>query len=395
MATLKLVLDQRRKREDNLYPVLMRLGHKSKSRDINTNVKLHPEQFSAGVIANEELNDEINTLLLSYRVRMRQIVNDNPSIDISTLKDLLLGISKRTPTIREFWEAEIQRLIVAKRESGARVYERILSAVDGAMNVDAQFKDISFKTLLDLETKLYKRGMSTNGIAAYMRTIRAICNKAIDHDIVDFGWYPFRKYKIRKEKTTPRTLTIKEIQQYFKLDLPTSHPLYYSWCIGKLIFMLRGINVKDLMLLKPDNIADGRVIYKRAKTGRIYSIAVLPEMEEYWSKEHKTLTGILSDHAFSNSVRLVKLCEQKRKVVNSHLMEIGKLLKYKQKLTTYVFRYTYANIARQLGFNKELIAEALGHEYGNSITGIYLENYDLKLVDEMNATICHQIMKGD
>ena len=34
--------------------------------------------------------------------------------------------------------------------------------------------------------------------------------------------------------------------------------------------------------------------------------------------------------------------------------------------------------------NKDLIAEALGHEYGNAVTGIYLEPFDLDKVDEMN-----------
>ncbi len=60
-------------------------------------------------------------------------------------------------------------------------------------------------------------------------------------------------------------------------------------------------------------------------------------------------------------------------------------------LTTYVFRYTYANIAKQLGFSKDLIAEALGHEYGNSITGIYLEMFDLEMVDSMNERIINEV----
>jgi integrase/recombinase XerD len=40
-----------------------------------------------------------------------------------------------------------------------------------------------------------------------------------------------------------------------------------------------------------------------------------------------------------------------------------------------------------LGYSKDLIAEALGHEYGNSVTGIYLEQFDLKVVDSMNQAL--------
>ena len=57
--------------------------------------------------------------------------------------------------------------------------------------------------------------------------------------------------------------------------------------------------------------------------------------------------------------------------------------RFQEELTTYVFRYTYANGARKLGYSKDLIAESLGHEYGNAVTGIYLELFDQQTLDAM------------
>jgi integrase len=74
-------------------------------------------------------------------------------------------------------------------------------------------------------------------------------------------------------------------------------------------------------------------------------------------------------------------------------MNIGKELCMDEKISTYVFRYTYANIAKQLGYSKDLIAEALGHEYGNSVTGIYLEQFDLELIDTMNDNIIQTVLQ--
>ena len=48
-------------------------------------------------------------------------------------------------------------------------------------------------------------------------------------------------------------------------------------------------------------------------------------------------------------------------------------------VTTYSSRYTFANIAKQLGYSNELISEALGHSYGNRTTGIYLGAFDTKV----------------
>ena len=101
-----------------------------------------------------------------------------------------------------------------------------------------------------MENKLFKRGLSVNGIGGYMRSFRAICNTAIHFDIVSYEWYPFRKYKIKKEKTTPRVISMLEMKSYFNLNLEKSNPLYNSWLIGKLIFMLRGINNLILEFLR-------------------------------------------------------------------------------------------------------------------------------------------------
>jgi integrase/recombinase XerD len=39
-----------------------------------------------------------------------------------------------------------------------------------------------------------------------------------------------------------------------------------------------------------------------------------------------------------------------------------------------------------------MIAEALGHEYGNSVTGIYLEQFDLEIADSMNEKIIASVI---
>jgi len=56
-------------------------------------------------------------------------------------------------------------------------------------------------------------------------------------------------------------------------------------------------------------------------------------------------------------------------------------------VSTYYARYSWANIARHLGYSKDLIAEALGHEYGNRVTGIYLDEYGNEVIDGANERV--------
>ena len=49
-------------------------------------------------------------------------------------------------------------------------------------------------------------------------------------------------------------------------------------------------------------------------------------------------------------------------------------------------------LQNNLGIQKDLIAEVLGHEYGNSVTGIYLEHFDNDIVDKMNQELIKYII---
>jgi integrase len=399
MATLNLTLDTRRARKDGTYPLVFRVRVEDKFCDIGTDFKIFKEQFD--LKTNSLVNDIESNILLDqlkthYLKRLRTYTAENLGCnDLKSMKAFLINKQLSEYTIIEFWNKQIESMMASGRYGGAKIYKTSLSVISQAIDLNVSFSKLKYQSILELESKLFKRGVSVNGISVYMRTFRAICNKAIHFDIVGFEWYPFRKYKVRKEKTTPRVITITEMKRYFHLDLKPSDPLYKSWLIGKLIFMLRGINIKDLLLISHNNIKSGRIIYKRAKTGKLYSVEILPEMQETMNlfKSNNTLLGVLSDAELKNTDKLVDVIVQKRKVINAHLKKLGELINSKESLSTYVFRYSYANISKQLGYSKDLIAEALGHEYGNSVTGIYLEQFDNEIVDEMNRRVIDSVLK--
>ena len=75
------------------------------------------------------------------------------------------------------------------------------------------------------------------------------------------------------------------------------------------------------------------------------------------------------------------------KYCNRYLKKIAVRCGITDNLSTYVARHSWATIARSLGYSKDIIAEALGHEYGNRVTGIYLDHYDNEVIDAVNQRV--------
>jgi integrase len=401
MATVKIVLDQRRIRKDNTFPLVIRVRHIKKYFDLKTFYHVQKNKFDEKkqqIIGDAEANFHVEELKEKYSKRIREYLKNNTNIafEINDLKLFVQQKPSESITIEEFWNDIIIQLNDTNRTGSARSYKTTLSVFSKIIDCKRTFYHLTYKDLISVETILLKRGVSINGVAVYMRTFRAVCNRAILFNLATYEWYPFRKYKIKKERTTPRVMSINEMNAYFNLNFEQTNTLYKAWCIGKLIFMLRGINMTDLLLLKKSNIHHDRIIYKRQKTGKLYTIKILPEVQKIlneFSNDTDNLIGFVNTYNKKDTAQELNQYIDYRKRLNKKLKKIGELLNVSESLTSYVFRYSYANIAKQLGFSKDLIAEALGHEYGNSVTGIYLEMFDNDIVDNMNQQINQAVIK--
>ena len=397
MAILKLALDKRRQKKNGTYPIVFTTVLNSKPLRISTGVSVRAEDFNeqTGVLKGEpKLTESLFNLESLYLKRLQLFLLNHPSVSCTkTLKQFLLNRTTEEVTILSYWNNVVDDLCSKKRFGGAKVHKQSISTIGKHLNLNIPFKELSYRSLLELEKKLYVSGVSTNGMGVYFRSLRTVCNLAINEDIVNVEWYPFKKYKIKKELTTPRVLNKLELQRYFNLAIHDASPEYKYWCIGKLLFMLRGINITDLLMLTKQNINNERLIYRRSKTGKLYSIKLTAEIYQLLDSFSATTTLLgISELSELKSSRRVENITQRRKVINHHLAKIGESLGFREKLTTYVFRYSYANLAKHLGYSKDIIAEALGHEYGNAVTGIYLEQFDQEVVDKMNQDLIEAVL---
>ena len=165
-----------------------------------------------------------------------------------------------------------------------------------------------------------------------------------------------------------------------------------------LMFYLIGINAADLFLAKPDSIDNGRLEYKRAKTGKLYSIKIEPEAMEIINRYrgNNYLLNIMDEYKdYKNFLHRMGIA----------LKEIGNMERVGRggkkvreplfkDLSSYWSRHTWATIAASIDIPKETISEALGHSIGSEVTSIYIK-FDYKKVDEANRKVIDHIFKHD
>lgn len=186
-----------------------------------------------------------------------------------------------------------------------------------------------------------------------------------------------------------RVLTVEQLRILNAMPLSGNAAVYRD--LFMLMFYLIGINLSDLHGLKEENIVNGRLEYRRNKTGKLYSIKLENEaldiIRKYRGK--KKLIKIFDDQT-------IQTCHTK---FGYHLKRIGKAKASPDgcplcpKISTYYSRYTWATLAAMLDISRDTISESLGHSYGCPVTNVYIQ-FSRDKIDKANRRVIDYVLYG-
>lgn len=345
-----------------------------------------------GFVFPECPNRKIKTARLAFLVSsaqayMFQHANDTPEEVKVGIKSIITGVEVK-PETRKFCEY-MKEFITGKGQSTGDIYRVTLERIK-RYDPGCTFETIDKHWLEAYQGHEANRGRKANGIAIDLRNIRAVFNWAIDNEYTNL--YPFRKFSIKTERN--KYLFLPAEQMMVIRDYPVEkyqEPYRDLFMLG---FYLLGMNISDLLELRPSDLRFGRIVYHRNKTHRLYDIKVEPEamtiIKKYKGKEH--LLRFLD----KGNVRTIA------HNTNAALKRIGKVEVVKNKrganikklitplfpdIVWYTARRSWATIAASLDIPKEVIGKALGHsEWDSTTTDIYI-NFDNKKIDEANRKV--------
>lgn len=406
MAKLKLYLDTRSPRPDGRAQVKIAVNHKGSSSYIPLGIYIDPESWDArsGKITKggnkAALNAAIGRRMSETETALLELTEQGRAKGTSAarLKDLLVKAVDGEETDKKpgaFVERYRKFMGEKEKPRTREIYEYTLSRLyKYCPRLDSlAFEDVTREWLQGFGRFLEQTSPSRNARNIHLRNIRAVFNDAIDDEIT--ASYPFRKLKIRPEATPKRSLSVEQLRTLFGYRAEAHQRQYLD--MFKLMFCLMGINIIDLCSLKAADYYNGRITYRRAKTGRLYDIRVEPEAAEIIA-------------AYPGKGWLLDILDRYRNYkdyahrMNDNLRKIGEVRIVGQggrkereplfpQITTYWARHSWATVAASLDVPKETISEALGHEIGSRVTSIYID-FDRRKVDEANRRVLDWVFYG-
>ena len=325
----------------------------------------------------KRLNTALDNQKLRVKARLLRLREEGKlgKVSVSHLRKLLTAPDmddvpeedRRTPLL------EIARRCIATKDGRTReVYQHTLAKLRAfAGDAPLYIEDIDRIWLHGFENSI---GGKVNSRAIHLRNLRAICNFALDEELTTH--YPFRKFKIRTEETRKKALTLEQVRAYLAVPGPNEYRDVFL-----LLLYLRGINIGDLAKLTEADIVNGRIEYRRNKTGQLYSIRVEPEAREIldrWKGERHLLRCFDRYQDPHDYNRRMREALKKMKTPDGEPIE--------KDCSSNWARHTWATLAADLDFTEEALSWGMGHKTGHRVTEIYIHRSDAKC-DEANRAV--------
>jgi len=403
MVTYKIQMDNRRPKSDGTYAVSIRITYNRQSTTFNTGVFINQEFWLADKSSVSPVHQNCallnKTITETYLKVQKAVIELEAENDFSfeTLKDRINNDKSKPSTTKStpfkvFAEQLVEDMLSVNQTGNAIVYRTTINRFMAFVgNPKLRMIDVDYKLLESFKRHLLKEGMKQNTISNYFRTLRAIYNKAIKAKLIDRAKYPFLDISVKSERTAKRAIMVDDLRSIVALPLPIKSRKWHARNYFLLSFSLIGASFTDLAYITPNNIKKGRLIYKRRKTGKELNIKLQPYAETifqyYAGSNTKYLLPVLSPNIKEDTMQAKASIAQWIKTTNKWLSKIVEDCKLECEVTTYVARHSWATTAKRSGFSIELIAEAMGHEHGNRITNIYLDNFDQAVIDEANSKV--------
>lgn len=343
-----------------------------------TNIYLKPECWSkdGAQVINHPQSNELNAMLYEKILELQAIElsywKRGLESNLSTLKE---AVKKGIKPVVSFLKFAIQTIENSDRKPGTK--DNMLGTVATLKefrNV-IEFTDINYTFLKEFDAFLRNKGLKVNTVGKHMRILRTLVNEAINEGYILQEAYPFRKFKIKKEKKEHNFLMPADLEKLENLELPDRKNNSRHILDAFLFCCYCGLRFSDFKQLSNRNliIIDGNswLILNSLKTGSKLQIPLyllfrgkaLNIISHYNSIEELSKIGCNSD-------------------TNRILQKLVQMAGINKKITYHTARHTCATLLVHQGVPITTVQKLLGHTSVKT-TEIYSEVFDETIIKDL------------
>lgn len=402
MATIKIKF---RKSSAKGKPgtIYYQIIHNRVVRQLGTSIQIYEAEWDKStnriLVPNRcKVNDNDRYLYLKkaseqIRIEIRRFNRIIVSLEISrrkyTANDIISRFNNDAPEtyMFSFMNEIIANLKKLGKSRTSETYSTTLSSFKNFREgIDLTLEDIDSDMMVNYESYLRTKGISSNTSSFYMRILRAVYNRAVDKRLV-VQIYPFKHVYTGVDKTVKRAVPLKTMKKIKEMDLSGKPVLEYARDMFLFSFYTRGMSFVDMAYLQKKDLISGTLSYTRRKTGQQLFVKwekCMQEIVEKYQNIHSPyLLPIINPRTMTE--------ERKQYINSSHninrsLKRIGDEIGLATPLTMYVSRHSWASIAKSKNVPISVISEGMGHE-SETTTRIYLASLDTAAIDKANNMI--------
>ena len=295
----------------------------------------------------------------------------------------------------------LRSLVVELRREGkygsAQAFEHTLSAFQRfSSNQPLLLEDLDAPHVQAFRDYLLRRGLRANTVGFYLGKLRAAYNRSVAEGYMEQDRKPFEGLILKSEKTTKLALNDTLLRQVATVQLTARQRVARDLFLFS--FYCRGMSFVDMAYLRHEDIRDGVIRYRRHKTGQLFAVQVLPDVQALLDRYRDGSSpyvlpilagedsGAVAGEAALSGRMLYERYLQNRGRYLHLLQDVARKLGPGAHLSFNTARHTWASRARRMDIPISVISEGLGHTTERT-TRIYLEEMESRRIDEANRLV--------
>lgn len=393
---ISLYLDTRRAKASGKYPVRLRVFTSAprKQKLYPTVFEFSPDDFASiwETTKPREVHKEMRKQMRSLEMKAIEAADSIKPFSFEVFERKLYRKSGEGENVFWHYEKQIEELKASDQIGTASNYDLSLKSLKAFIEYQTSktpktllFSDITASWLNKYEQYMMKeKGRSHTTVSFYVRALRTLFNAAIRAKDIDESIYPFgpNGYQIPSVKRVKKSLNRQELKTLFD-SIPQSPEQEKAKAFWFFSYSCNGMNVKDIALLRYEQIEADTMRFLRAKTINTskdnlrevvvyltdYAKAVIEKYGNADRRPNQYVFPILT--GATNEVERRKRIQNFTRFINQNFKKLAVAEGITADISTYWARHSFATNAIRQGASMEFVSEALNHSNAKTTRGYF------------------------